>query len=99
MGGEELFVNEKGEFKKEVFLEPGFNSLVFKAKKVLGKEHTLPKQVFYEQKIDGMEEKTQIKTEYVPPLVPVFKLPEIPKSVNASTSIPQKDIQQQEGVQ
>lgn len=45
----EIFLDKNGSFEKEVFLETGFNTFYFKAKKVLGKENVIKKQVFYQE--------------------------------------------------
>ena len=47
----EIFLDKNGSFEKEVFLEPGFNTFYFKAKKVLGKENTIKKQIFYQEEV------------------------------------------------
>jgi transcriptional regulator with XRE-family HTH domain len=44
----EIFLGKGGSFEKEVLLEPGFNTFVFKAKKVLGRERVFRKQIFYD---------------------------------------------------
>ena len=49
LNGEEIYPDEKGNFEKTVELGPGFNTLIFKVKKLLGKEHTIIKQIFYRQ--------------------------------------------------
>lgn len=66
LNGKEIVVDEKGNFEEEVNLESGFNTLIFIAKKVLGKEHRFPKQVFYESPgmLEGGEASTS--TEIAP---------------------------------
>ncbi len=49
LNGEVIYPNEKGEFAKDVRLEPGLNLLEFKAKHYLGRETKMVKQVFYQQ--------------------------------------------------
>lgn len=49
LNGEEIYPDEKGNFEKAIELQPGFNTLVFKIKKLLGREHTVVKQIFYRQ--------------------------------------------------
>ena len=48
LNSEVVYPNEKGEFKKDVQLEPGLNILEFKVKRYLGRERTVAKQVFYQ---------------------------------------------------
>lgn len=45
----EIFLNKDGSFEKEIFLEAGFNAFTFKAKKVLGRERVITKQIFYQE--------------------------------------------------
>ncbi|MDP2704304.1 MAG: helix-turn-helix domain-containing protein [bacterium] len=63
LNGEEIVVDAKGSFTEEVNLGSGFNTLVFAAKKVLGKEHRFPKQVFYESPgmLEGGEASTSTR--------------------------------------
>lgn len=60
LNGKDIVVDAKGNFEEEVTLESGFNTLIFTAKKVLGKEHRFPKQVFYES--PGMLEEGEAST-------------------------------------
>lgn len=48
LNGELIYPDEGGNFQKLVDLRPGFNTLVFKIKGFLGKEHAVVKQVFYQ---------------------------------------------------
>lgn len=48
LNGEKIYPDEKGNFSKEIKLNEGFNTLVFEAKKFLGKESTVTKQIFYQ---------------------------------------------------
>lgn len=48
LNNEVVYPNEKGEFSKDVQLEPGLNTLEFKVKRYLGRETTITKQVFYQ---------------------------------------------------
>ena len=52
--GEQILLDETGRFEKEITLDSGLNTLVFRAKRILGKEHNFTRQVFYE-KPRGME--------------------------------------------
>lgn len=47
LNNEVVYPNERGEFVKEVQLEPGLNTLEFKVKRPLGRETGVVKQVFY----------------------------------------------------
>ncbi len=48
VNGERIYQGSDGYFRKPVALEEGFNTLVFSFKKMLGREQTLTKQIFYE---------------------------------------------------
>lgn len=48
LNGEIIYTNDIGNFEKQVQLEPGLNTLEFKAKRYLGRETKLVKQVFYQ---------------------------------------------------
>lgn len=48
LNGERLYPNKEGDFEKIIELQPGFNTLTFGVKKLLGKEFIINKQVFYE---------------------------------------------------
>lgn len=45
----EIILDKNGAFEKEILLESGFNTFTFKTKKVLGREHKIVKQIFYEE--------------------------------------------------
>lgn len=45
----EIFLDKEGAFEKEVVLEPGFNTFTFNAKKILGREFQIKKQIFYQE--------------------------------------------------
>ena len=45
---EEIFVNTDGIFLKEYYLQPGLNTIEFKAKRLLGREKTVLRKVLYE---------------------------------------------------
>lgn len=45
---EEIFVSKNGEFSKEYPLQPGINKIEFKAKRFLGKEAEIVKEVIYQ---------------------------------------------------
>jgi hypothetical protein len=49
LNGERIYPDENGNFSKEIELKEEFNTLVFEAKKFLGKESTVTKQIFYEK--------------------------------------------------
>lgn len=49
LNNEEIILGGDGAFEKEVILEPNFNNFTFKAKKLLGKEHQISKQIFYQE--------------------------------------------------
>ena len=48
LNGEIIYTNDIGSFEKQVQLEPGLNTLEFKARRYLGRETKLVKQVFYQ---------------------------------------------------
>jgi cytoskeletal protein RodZ len=48
INGEPVYLNDNGAFQKQVELQPGFNTFTFKIKRLLGKEHTIIKRVFYQ---------------------------------------------------
>lgn len=48
INGQEVFPQENGEFTKIVNLNSGFNTIVFKVKRFLGKENVIIKNVYYE---------------------------------------------------
>lgn len=48
LNNEVVYANERGEFVKEIQLEPGLNSLEFKVKRRLGRETKVMKQIFYQ---------------------------------------------------
>ena len=48
LNGERVYPNKEGRFEKDLELQPGFNTLVFSVKKLLGKEFIINKQIFYE---------------------------------------------------
>ncbi len=48
LNGEIIYTDDIGNFEKQVQLEPGLNTLEFKAKRYLGRETKLVKQVFYQ---------------------------------------------------
>ena len=48
LNGEIIYTNDIGSFEKQVQLEPGLNTLEVKARRYLGRETKLVKQVFYQ---------------------------------------------------
>jgi cytoskeletal protein RodZ len=46
----ETNINSNGQFKKEILLQPGINTIEIRAQKILGKETKLIRQIFYEEK-------------------------------------------------
>lgn len=48
IGGEEIIVDEQGNFQKSYPLEPGLNVIEFSVKKFLGRETKITKQIIYE---------------------------------------------------
>lgn len=48
LNNEEIFVQEDGRFEKEISLQPGINTIEFKAKRLLGKEVKVVRQVIYQ---------------------------------------------------
>lgn len=47
INNEIFYPDTNGKFEKVVELSPGFNTFVFKAKKLLGKEETVVRQIYY----------------------------------------------------
>lgn len=47
--GEQIFLDDEGGFTKEIILDEGMNIVVIRAKRLLGKEHAITKQIFYEK--------------------------------------------------
>ena len=80
LGEEEIVVQEDGTFEKEVILESGFNTFIFVAKKALGKEHTFPKQVFYEES-EAEAGAEALMSEEGASLVPPKVVPNIPEVI------------------
>ena len=56
LGKSEVVLEEDGSFTKEVGLEPGRNAFIFTAKKVLGKDHKFPVEIFYREPEFPIEE-------------------------------------------
>ncbi len=48
INNENVFIRDDYQFKKEVFLQPGINTIEFKVKKLLGKETKIIKQIIYQ---------------------------------------------------
>jgi lambda repressor-like predicted transcriptional regulator len=48
INGEAVYPDNEGNFEKSILLQSGFNNLTFEIKKLLGKTHTVTKQVFYQ---------------------------------------------------
>lgn len=65
LNNSEVLLERDGTFKKEVSLESGFNTFIFKAKKILGKEHSVSKQIFYQQE-KSKEGQQQIEKSFEP---------------------------------
>ncbi len=59
LNGEVVYSDEKGNFQNFLELKPGFNTLVFKIKRILGKEFMITKQVFYEVPTEAATLKNQ----------------------------------------
>ena len=45
---EEVFISQDGNFSKEYSLQPGLNTVEFKASRLLGKEVTIIKEIMYQ---------------------------------------------------
>jgi cytoskeletal protein RodZ len=58
INNEQIYVTSDGFFSKEVLLDPGFNTFEIKAKKFLGRETKITRQIIYEQ-----SEESQIPAE------------------------------------
>ena len=62
--GEEVIVDESGDFKKSYALEPGLNVIEFSVKRILGREIKITKQVIYEPaQFFNLEEEKDNNTE------------------------------------
>ncbi|MEK7555379.1 MAG: helix-turn-helix domain-containing protein [Patescibacteria group bacterium] len=48
INNEEIFIGKDGRFEKEISLQPGINIIEFKAKKLLGKETKVVRQIMYQ---------------------------------------------------
>lgn len=48
INNEEIFIGKDGRFEKEISLQPGVNIVEFKAKKLLGKETKVVRQIMYQ---------------------------------------------------
>lgn len=48
LNNEEVFIQEEGRFEKEISLQPGINTVEFKAKRLLGKEIKVVRQIIYQ---------------------------------------------------
>jgi hypothetical protein len=47
LNGEEIYPDKYGNFQKDILLQPGFNTLTFNVKKLMGQTDTVIKQIFY----------------------------------------------------
>ena len=56
INGEEVFISRDGNFSKEYSLQPGLNTIEFKASRLLGKEVTIIKEIIY-QPINDKQQK------------------------------------------
>jgi cytoskeletal protein RodZ len=52
INGEEIFINPDGTFSKNYYLQPGLNTIEFKAKRLLGKETTEIRKVLYQPTVE-----------------------------------------------
>jgi hypothetical protein len=52
INGEEIFVNPDGTFFKDYYLQPGLNTIEFKAKRLLGKETTEIRKILYQPTVE-----------------------------------------------
>lgn len=59
VNGEVIYPDKDGLFKKDVSLQPGFNTFIFEVKKLLGSSYTITKQVFYETQKSNNNGSTQ----------------------------------------
>jgi cytoskeletal protein RodZ len=58
--GEIVYPDQNGDFLKAVMLQPGWNTIEFRFKKLLGIEHVTTKQIFYQAaQSNGTNTKTQ----------------------------------------
>ncbi len=48
VNGEMVYPDKEGYFKKSIVLQPGFNTLVFQVKQLLGNAYSVTKQIYYE---------------------------------------------------
>lgn len=55
LNGERIYPGEDGEFEKNIILQEGFNTLVFRFKKFLSEEKVVTKQIFYKKKVGSPE--------------------------------------------
>ena len=52
INNEDVLINNDGSWQKNIFLSPGLNTIEFKAKKFLGQETSLIRQVLYEAPLE-----------------------------------------------
>jgi hypothetical protein len=58
VNGEIVYSDKEGNFEKTVALHPGFNTITFTVKRILGRESVYTKQIFYqkEERKEGTKE-------------------------------------------
>lgn len=61
LNNEEVYPDSAGNFEKEFRLQPGFNTLTFRVKRLLGSEYVVTRQIFYEEPADASSESAQDK--------------------------------------
>ncbi|MDO8557170.1 MAG: helix-turn-helix domain-containing protein [Candidatus Jorgensenbacteria bacterium] len=64
INNEILYPDTNGAFRKVVELSPGFNTFVFKVKKLLGKEETVVRQIYYKSTTSTPETPSAIPSNY-----------------------------------
>jgi hypothetical protein len=59
INGKEIFVNANGTFSQEYSLQPGLNTIEFKAERLLGREKIIIKQVLYQPEAAQQPDRNQ----------------------------------------
>jgi len=80
---EEINLNPDGSFEKTVYLNAGVNVFTFKAKKVLGKELNIIKQIFYEPATSTSNQASRSINPVSIPIEEALKPESVPTGANA----------------
>jgi transcriptional regulator with XRE-family HTH domain len=63
VNGDAVYPDKNGNFEASVDLQPGFNTITFKIKKLLGRDYTITKQIFYQtpQTVPGAQQNNPLE--------------------------------------